>query len=70
MHIFGLKLVYWPKVSTCLLYFQIRIQTSFIHVQDTQKDTILQFRWSIGTISTNRKLCHSNGSIGAKQVRF
>ena len=32
-----------------------------------------QFQWSIGTngtIGTNGKWCHSNGSIGAKQVRF
>ena len=32
-----------------------------------------QFRWSIGTngaIGTNGKWCHSNGSIGAKQVHF
>ena len=37
------------------------------HVQYTQTDTIRQFRWSIGTngrIGTNRKECHSNGSVG------
>lgn len=31
--------------------------------------SIRKFRWSIGTTGPNRKLCHSNGSIGVKQVR-
>ena len=37
------------------------------HVQYTKTDTIREFRWSIGTnasIGTNRKGCHSNGSVG------
>ena len=40
---------------------------SSTYVQYTQKDTIRQFAWSIGTngwIGTDRKVCHSNGSVG------
>ena len=48
-----------------------RIQNRHLRLsspQLTQTDTIRQFRWSIDTVGTTRKLCHSKGFIGAKQV--
>ena len=50
-----------------LRHFTSRLSLEDNHVQYTQTDTIRQFRRSIGTndrIGTNRKECHSNGSVG------
>ena len=61
---------FFNSVSTGREILQVEydgLQVTSSHVQYTQTDTIRQFRWSIGTngrIGTNRKGCHSNGSVG------
>lgn len=59
------EMFFKPQKETSMRHMYI--PRSFIHVQYTRTDTIRQFRWSIGTngrIGTNRKECHSNGSVG------